>query len=298
MPKDLSVNRQSKNSVFVSFFRDEKHILQMYKELHPEATDVTVEDITIETLESVIVNTLYNDLGFRVKDKFVFLVEAQSTWNVNIALRMLFYLVETYRRYIHDTEQSEHDEQRVKLPTPELYVIYSGTGKKPEVVSLSEDFFGGNPDIELRVHVLSAVDTTLSGQYIGFCKVFDEQRKLHHDGMIIARETYRICIEKGYLSEYMRSHEREVISMMYELFDEETMRKQLDAARHKRDVEQGRAEGIVEGRAEGIVEGRAEGKNEEKISLARKLISLGSMSREEIAALTELPIEQINKLAS
>ena len=213
-----------------------------------------------------------------MKDKFVFLVEAQSTWNENIALRMLFYLVETYRRYIHDTEQSEHDEQRVKLPTPELYVIYSGTGKKPEVVSLSEDFFGGNPDIELRVHVLSAVDTTLSGQYIGFCKVFDEQRKLHHDGMIIAKETYRICIEKGYLSEYMRSHEREVISMMYELFDEETMRKQLDAAHRKRDIEQGRTE--------------------EKVSLARKIISLGSMSREEIAALTELPIEQINKLAS
>ena len=282
MPKDLSVNRQSKNSVFVSFFRDEKHILQMYKELHPEATDITVEDITIETLESVIVNTLYNDLGFRVKDKFVFLVEAQSTWNVNIALRMLFYLVETYRRYIHDTEQSEHDEQRVKLPTPELYVIYSGTGKKPEVLSLSEDFFGGNPDIELRVHVLSAVDTTLSGQYIGFCKVFDEQRKLHHDGMIIARETYRICIEKGYLSEYMRSHEREVISMMYELFDEETMRKQLDAARHKRDVEQGEAQGIIKANR----------------SLARKLLSLGTMSREEIADLTELSLDQIDELAS
>ena len=282
MPKDLSVNRQSKNSVFVSFFQDEKHILQMYKELHPEATDVTVEDITIETLESVIVNTLYNDLGFRVKDKFVFLVEAQSTWNVNIALRMLFYLVETYRRYIHDTEQSEHDEQRVKLPTPELYVIYSGTGKKPEVVSLSEDFFGGNPDIELRVHVLSAVDTTLSGQYIGFCKVFDEQRKLHHDGMIIAKETYRICIEKGYLSEYMRSHEREVISMMYELFDEETMRKQLDAARHKRDVEQGEAQGIIKANR----------------SLARKLLSLGTMSREEIADLTELSLDQIDELAS
>lgn len=277
MPKDMTVRRQSKNSVFVSFFKDEKNILQMYRELHPEAADVTVDDITVDTLESVIVNTLYNDLGFLVKDKYVMLVEAQSTWNENIALRMLFYLSETFRRYINDTKQSELDEQRVKLPTPELYVIYSGAGKKPDVVSLSEYFFGGSSDIELKVHVLSEVDRTLSGQYIGFCKVFDEQRKLHSDGMTIARETYRICIEKGYLTEFMKSHEREVIDMMYELFDEETMRKQLDAAKSKREFEKGEVRG--------------------KISVALNLLSLGTMSQEDIAKVTNLTIEKIRELS-
>lgn len=274
MPKDMSVKRSSKNSVFVNFFQEEKNVLQMYKELHPEAEDVSVDDITIDTLESVIVNTLYNDLGFLVKDKYVFLVEAQSTWNENIALRMLFYITETFRRYINDTEQSELDEKRVKLPSPELYVIYSGTGEKPDVVSLSQDFFGGNPDLEVKVRVLSKVDTTLSGQYIGFCKTFDEQRKLHKDGMTVARETYRICIEKGYLSEYMKSHEKEVIDMMYELFDEETMRKQLDKAQRKRDFENGKA------------------------SVALNLLALGTMSREDIAKVTGLPIEKINELSS
>ncbi len=278
MPKDMSLNRQSKNSVFVDFFNNEAHILQMYKELHPEATDVTIDDITIDTLESIIVNTLYNDLGFLVKDRYVLLVEAQSTWNVNIALRMLFYLTETFRRYINDTEQSELDDKRVKLPMPELYVIYSGEGKKPDVVSLSEDFFEGNPDIELRVHVLSEENTTtLSGQYIGYCKVFDEQRKLHNDGITAARETYRICIEKGYLAEYMKSHEKEVISMMQELFDEETMRKQLDTARSRRDVERG--------------------KSEEKILLAERLIARGKDNFEDIADLTNLSLEKIEEIA-
>ncbi len=278
MPKDMTVKRQSKNSVFVNFFKEEENILQMYRELHPEATDVTIDDITVDTLESVIVNTLYNDLGFLVKDKYVFLVEAQSTWNENIALRMLFYLTETFRRYINDTQQSELDEQRVNLPTPELYVIYSGAGKKPDVISLSEDFFGGNPDIELKVHVLSEVDHTLSGQYIGFCKVFDEQRKLHSDGMTVARETYRICIEKGYLSEFMRSHEKEVIDMMYELFDEETMRKQLDTARSRRDVERGKAE--------------------EKISFALNMLAKGKLSINEIAEYSGLSLDKVKELAS
>ena len=275
MPKDMSLNRQSKNSVFVDFFNNEAHILQMYKELHPEVTDITIDDITIDTLESIIVNTLYNDLGFLVKDRYVLLVEAQSTWNVNIALRMLFYLTETFRRYINDTEQSELDDKRVKLPMPELYVIYSGEGKKPDVVSLSEDFFEGNPDIELKVHVLSEENTTtLSGQYIGYCKVFDEQRKLHNDGITAARETYRICIEKGYLAEYMKSHEKEVISMMQELFDEETMRKQLDTARSRRDVEETRKENAL-------------------IMLAK-----GKLSIEEIAEYSGLALEKVKELAS
>ena len=30
----------------------------MYRELHPEADDVTVDDISIDTLQSMIVNTL------------------------------------------------------------------------------------------------------------------------------------------------------------------------------------------------------------------------------------------------
>lgn len=273
MPKDMTLNRQSKNSVFVDFFNNEAHILQMYKELHPEVTDITTDDITIDTLRSIIVNTLYNDLGFLVKDRYVLLVEAQSTWNVNIALRMLFYLTETFRRYINDTEQSELDDKLVKLPNPELYVIYSGSGKKSDIISLSKDFFRSNPDIELKVHVLSEENTTtLSGQYIGYCKVFDEQRRLHADGVTAAKETYRICIEKGCLADYMRTHEKEVISMMQELFDEETLRRQLDAARSRRDFEQGR------------------------ITVAKNLILLGNMSPEDIAKVSDLTIEKVKEL--
>ena len=274
MPNDMSLNRQSKNSVFVNFFKDVKNVLRMYQELHPEATDVTVDDIKIDTLESVIVNTLYNDLGFRVKDKYIFLAEAQSDWNENIAIRLLFYLIETLRRYIIESKQSELISKRMHLPTPELYVIYSGPGKKPDVISLSEDFFGGNPDFELKVHVISKVDETLPGQYIGFCKVFDEQRKLHEDGMTAAKETYRLCIENNYLSDFMKFHEKEVIGMMYELFDEETMRKQYDAARSRQDIEK------------------------TKIEVALNLLTLGTMPQEDIAKATGLSLEKIRELAS
>ncbi|BDR55446.1 hypothetical protein [Xylocopilactobacillus apis] len=53
----------------------------------------------------------------------------------------------------------------------------------------------------------------------------------------------------------------------------------------------GRAEGKVEGRAEGKVQGKVEGKQE----FARKLMNKG-MSIQEISDLTDLSIEEIEKL--
>lgn len=255
--------RKSKDSVFVNLFENAENVLRLYKELHPEDTQVTVEDIQIQTIKSVLVNTLYNDLGFIVKDRFVMLVEAQSAWNPNMPLRMLFYLAETYRRYLADTIQSEHSSTRVKIPKPELYVVYSGEQNCPETVSFSENFFDGDSPVELKVKVLNEVDMTIYGQYIGFCKVFNEQRKIYQDSIMCAKETIRICIEKGYLVSYLREHEKEVVDMMSELFDEEYQRAAYNRASQK--------DAIEKGRAEGKAEGKAEGRAEERKSLAEKM---------------------------
>ena len=260
--------RKSKDSVFVNLFENVENVLRLYKELHPEDEQVTVDDIQIQTIKSVLVNTLYNDLGFIVKDKFVMLVEAQSAWNPNMTLRMLFYLAETYRRYLAETVQSEHSSSKVKIPKPELYVVYSGERKCPEVVSFSDTFFGGESPVELKVRVLNEVDMTIYGQYIGFCKVFDEQRKIHQDSIRCAKETIRVCIEKGYLVSYLQEHEKEVVDMMSELFDEEYQRAAYNRASNK----------------EAIAIGRAEGKAEERQSIAEKMRAK-CYSEQEIAEL-------------
>lgn len=264
--------RKSKDSVFINLFEDTKNVLRLYKELHPEDTQITVDDIHIQTIKSVLVNTLYNDLGFIVKDKFVMLVEAQSAWNPNMPLRMLFYLAETYRRYLADTIQSEHSSTKVKIPKPELYVVYSGEQKCPEIVSFSDSFFDGDCPVELKVKVLNKVDMTIYGQYIGFCKVFNEQRKIYQDSVMCAKETLRICIEKGYLVSYLQKHEKEVVDMMSELFDEEYQREAYNRASQRKAIEKGRAEG------------KAEGKAEERKALAEKMRAKG-YSEQEIAEL-------------
>ena len=156
-------------------FSDVNNVLKLYKELHPEDEIVTKEDIVVKTLETVFINSLYNDLGFLVNkgssSKLIMLVEAQSTWNKNMTLRMLFYLSETYRHYLRNTGQNVHLTTKVTLPVPELYIVYTGQKKDvPNEISFKEDFDISNSAIDLRVKILSKVDTTIYGQYIGLCR--------------------------------------------------------------------------------------------------------------------------------
>ena len=211
-----TVRRKSKDSVFVDLFQDVENVVRLYKDLYPDDPDITAEDIDITTIHSVMVNTQYNDLGFLARGKLIVLVEAQSCWNPNIALRMMFYLSETYRRYLSDTKQNEHSGSRVKLPRPDLYVVYSGEEKVPDEASLCQDYFGGESPVDVRVKVLCQTSEAIYGQYIGYCKVFDAMKKIYDNRLECVRETIRICKEKGYLADYLAAHEKEAITMMSE----------------------------------------------------------------------------------
>ena len=239
-----AVKNKTKDSVFTTLFKDVNNVYTLYRELHPEDTTVTVDDIQIETLETVLINEIYNDLGFIVnsgeKAKFVILVEAQSRWTDNMTLLMLFYISETYRRYLKETEQSEHLEKRVFLPKPEMYVVYTGSKKISDEVSFSETYFDGDSSLDLRVKVLRQVEkNTLHGQYIGFSRVYDEQRRLYSNKLECIKETIRICIEEGYLTEFLDQHKQEVTTMLSELFDEQAQREQYDKAIRKESEERG-----------------------------------------------------------
>ena len=63
---------------------------------------------------------------------------------MNIIIRALIYLVQTYHDYFERTKQNLYKSKKVQMPKPELYVIYTGDRKnKPAEVSLSGEFFGG-----------------------------------------------------------------------------------------------------------------------------------------------------------
>jgi len=213
-----------KDSVFTDLFKNIKYTLQLYKALHPEDEDATEDDIIPITLENILLVDIYNDLGFQVKDKLLILVEAQSTWTMNIIIRMLMYLAETYNKYFKKTKQSLYGSKKVSFPKPELYMIYvSEKGNKKEIISLTEEFLDGEESsIEVKVKVLfDGKKGDIINQYVAFTKVYNEQVKIYGRTRKAVTETIRICKSKDVLKEYLTEREKEVISIMMSLFDKE-----------------------------------------------------------------------------
>lgn len=81
--------RTIKDSIFTFLFGEPEYTMELYQTLHPEDTTVRDSDVKLVTLQNVLANGMYNDLGFQVRDKLILLVEAQSTFSENIPLRML-----------------------------------------------------------------------------------------------------------------------------------------------------------------------------------------------------------------
>ena len=159
------------------------------------------------------------------------------------------------------------------MPKPELYVIFTGEKPKnpPDIISLSKDFFKGEKiAVDAEVKVLYQEDeSNIIGQYIIFCKVYNEQRKKHGQTKEAVTETIRICKDRNVLKEYLESKEQEVVDIMMTLFDDEQ---------------------VLEAYAEDI-------KNSEARETAERMIRKGKMSLEEIADyVPSLSLEELKEL--
>ncbi len=265
-PIEKKANRTAKDSVFVDLFERPEYLIQLYRILHPEDVETTEDDLTVVTLESLMLKGRYNDLGFLVSNRLVILVEAQSTWSVNIVVRFLLYIADTYNRYILRNDLNLYGSKGIDLPVPELYVVYTGARKNcPEVITLSGDVFGHDCDVEVRAKVIrDSHQGDILNQYIAFSRVFDKQVKLHELTRDAVEETLRICRDENILREYLRNEEVEDI--MITLADKERelrlfLKSEREEARSE-GHEEGFKEGHEEGHEEGFKEGREEGHEE------------------------------------
>ena len=216
--------RTAKDTVFTSLFRDKEYLLQLYQALHPEDRETTQEDLTIVTLENIMAGGIYNDLGFQLKEKLIFLIEAQSTWTMNILVRVFMYIAKSYQDYIYRTAQNIYGSKKVTLPKPEIYVIYTGSRKKrPESISFAEEFFPEEEcclDVKINM-IYDGKKGDIINQYVTFTKIFDEQVKKYGLVEEAVRETIRICRDRNILKKYLEGRESEVVDIMFTLFSQE-----------------------------------------------------------------------------
>ncbi len=278
--REVKAKRTAKNSVFLDLFQDKKNLLKLYQTLHPEEVHVTEDTLDIVTIDNVLTDNLYNDLGIMSGgNRLLLLLEAQSSWTVNILVRMLLYLAQTYHEYFERTEQSLYKSKKVKLPEPELYVIYTGNrGRKPDVLSLSKEFFNGACiDVEIKAKVMYESDEdNIINEYIVFCRVFNEQIEKHGMTQKAVTETIRICKDRNILKQYLSSKEVEVVTIMMSLFDDEQIMRT-----YAKDIANAAAEQAEENKAK---------------KMAARMIKAGKMSLEDIADYTELSLDMVKEL--
>lgn len=278
-PKEKAVEKKDsfakytvKDSVFTTIFRDKKYLIQLYRALHPEDTETTEDALTDITIRNVLTNGIYNDLGFRVGDKILFLVEQQSSWTMNIIIRALMYLAQVYHDYFEEQDADLYGSKKVHVPEPEIYMIYTGERvSRPETISFSKEFFKEKECfIEVKVKVIyDGKGNDIISQYVAFTKVYNEQVKRYGRSREAVTETIRICKDRNLLREFLESREKEVVSIMMTLFDEERIMRNYVASERREAVR----------------------------DAVENMLKTGKMSAEEIAGyFTELSVEDVREI--
>ena len=119
-------NRQYKDNLFRYFFRKAKNFVQAYKEL--TGRDLDPNEIEFYDTSSLLVNKeLRNDVSFITKDnRFVLLVEHQSTPCANMHVRLLLYYAEILKIYIQQHKLDVYGTKAISYPEAELYIAYNG----------------------------------------------------------------------------------------------------------------------------------------------------------------------------
>ena len=221
------VNRQAKNSVFLNLFSRKEYQLALYRELFPQDTSITEDDLELVTLDNVLTIHPYNDLGLMARGKLIVLTEAQSTWSLNIIFRLANYYYDTAMTYLVTTKADLYNSTKVDLPDVEAFVIY--TGKKiieTDALSLNAEFFGGNPNKpEFKAKVLCGdYKGGIIEEYMGFCRIWDDnvlKAKTPEERQQAVATTIELCIQSSYLVDYLEQHRSEVEKIMMSILTPE-----------------------------------------------------------------------------
>ena len=225
--KQDRVNRQAKNSVFLNLFMRKEYQLQLYKELFPQDTAITEDDLELVTLDNALTIHPYNDLGLLVRGKLIVLAEAQSAWSVNIIFRLADCYFDSAMSYLKIRKADLRSSVKADMPDAEAFVIYTGKKKvDKDILSLNQEFFGSDPNKpEFKARIIHGeYKGGIIEEYMGFCRIRDEnvlKANTPEERQQAVTATIDLCIEEGCLVRYLKEHRPEVEKIMMTMFSPE-----------------------------------------------------------------------------
>ena len=276
----MNTNRKYKDSVFTRYFSDERKLRLLYNAL--ENTNYGEEtEVNIITLEDVLFMNQKNDICFTIDNKFILLIEHQSTINNNMPLRCLLYIAREYEKLIDKNIIYRSTLQ--KIPTPHCYVLYNGAANYPKekILKLSDAFLvqQNPPELELTVKVINinyeenhsivrqCQDLKEYSYFISVVRAYLKKGFKLNEAIINAVKT---CVNENVMKEFLEKNASEVLNMLFTEFDMDT---------------------AIEVWKE---EGKKEGEIKKQLEIAKNLLDV--LDIETISKKTGLSIEEIKKL--
>ena len=255
------INNRTKDRLFCFIFGREENkewTLQLYNAVN--GTDYeSAEDISIETIESVVYMGMKDDIAFLLYD-IISIYEHQSTYNPNMPLRELVYLSRFYNKYIHKNKLNIYSSRQLALPVPKLLVFYNGTAEEPDeiMLRLSDAFpeeLREKSDVEIRVRMLN-INSGRNPEIMHRCKPLEEYAwfvdkvRMNKESCGLEDAVDRVVNsmpDNFVLKGFLMAHRAEVKEMCIEEYNEaETMQMFREEA-----FNDGRQKGLEQGLKQG-----------------------------------------------
>lgn len=232
-----NINREYKDKLFHFIFANperKENILSLYNALN-NSNYTDHENIEINTVEGAVYVRYRNDLSF-IFHNTLSLIEAQSTYNPNMALRFLHYYTELQSKYLQSSSQDPLSTEVITLPTPNFIELYSGKEKREEreIVRLSDHYATKQKSyaLDLAVEVYN-INNGMNKDLLEKCAPLKEYswtvskfRDLKHEHREWENEEVFDQLIRQMPKEYsirkdLLENRAEVIGMLEELFTEE-----------------------------------------------------------------------------
>lgn len=224
MPDKFSnANPQFRDSVFRDYFNDKVRLLSLCNALlHTDYKDP--ELLEINTLQGNFFSGQKNDISCRIDNKWLILVEHQSSINPNMAFRCLLYVSQLLNNLVTNKDSLYQGELLI-FPEPQCFVLYDGDDSEPltKKIRLSDSFHIGTGKLELVVTSYN-INYGLNQQLLKNCSYLNNystlvgkvkqglRAKLSRRDAII--QAINWCIANNIMAEYLTIKRDEVFSML------------------------------------------------------------------------------------
>ena len=305
MSSKTKANEEYKDRLFKFLFgnpENKEWTLSLYNAINNTSYD-NPNDIELTTIEDAVYLSMKNDISF----------------NPNMPMRFLIYAGMIYNQYTESNDYHKFSYKQQKAPTPRCICFYNGIPNKDDkmILKLSDSFEpGSKPDIEVTVTMIN-INYGHNRELMEVCRPLKEyswfvdrvrnnQKQYEKKDNESLKKSISDAINEldddSLIKPFLLKNKAEVENMCITEYNEEKTLSQLEADVREdalaEGIEIGRKDGIEIGRKDGIEIGRKDGIEKGKLETAINLLSLGVISKENIAKATGFTIEKIKEIAA